>query len=237
MSKRILAFSSSRVGNSSYLETSVPIIEKFLDDKPLHIAFIPFASVEKDYETYADNVRTALQSLVHTITIVEHHNAKNIIDQSDVILVGGGNSFKLLHDIYEANILDAIRNKVSGGAPYIGWSAGSNILCPTIATTNDMPVIQPKSFNALGLFPFQINPHYTSQRLAGNNGETRDQRLAEFMKMNPGISVVGLPEGTALQLEDDALKFIGPSNGLLLYAEENNVRKEIVDGESLSFLL
>lgn len=237
MSKHILAFSSSRVGINGYLETAVPLIKIFLDAAPLHIAFIPFASVEIDYEEYASAVRSALQSLPHTITVVDQRDAKNIIEQSDVIMVGGGNSFKLLHDIYEANVLDVIRNKVSAGAPYIGWSAGSNILCPAIATTNDMPIIQPQSFNALGLFPFQINPHYINQKSADHNGETRDQRLEEFMKMNPGISVVGLPEGSALHLEDSVLKFIGPSQGLLLYAEENNLRKEIVDGEDLSFLL
>lgn len=233
MSKRILAFSSSRVGNTGYLETAIPVMKEFLGEKILNIAFIPFASVKEDYEMYADSVRTALQNLPHTITIVDMRNAKNSLDQSDVILVGGGNTFKLLHDIYEANILDVIRNKVSGGAPYIGWSAGSNILCPTIATTNDMPVIQPKSFNALGLFPFQINPHYISYKPLGHNGETRDQRLAEFMQMNPGISVVCLPEGTGLRMENDALQFVGPSNGVLLNAEKNNLRKEIVDGEIL----
>ena len=237
MAKRILAFSSSRSGSSGYLETALPLIKNFLGDKPLQVAFIPFATAGNDYEVYADNVRTALKSLPHTITTVNQKDAKNSIEQSDVIMVGGGNTFKLLHDIYEANILDAIRNKVSSGKPFIGWSAGSNILCPSISTTNDMPIIEPKSFNALGLFPFQINPHYVNEKPAGHNGETRDQRLAEFMTMNPGISVVGLPEGTALHLEDGVLRFIGPQKGLLLYADENNIRKEITDGEDLSFLL
>ena len=237
MSKRILAFSSSRVGISGYLETAVPLIKNFLGAAPLHIAFIPFASVENDYEEYGSAVRSALQTLPHTIAVVQQRDAKNTIAQSDVIMVGGGNSFKLLHDIYEANVLDVIRNKVSAGAPYIGWSAGSNILCPAIATTNDMPIIQPKSFNALGLFPFQINPHYINQKPGGHNGETRDQRLEEFLKMNPGISVIGLPEGSALHLEHSVLKYLGSFTGLLLHAEQNNLRKEIVDGEDLSFLL
>jgi len=237
MAKRILAFSSSRAGTSGYLETALSLIKNFLGDKLLQIAFIPFASVDNNYEGYAENVRTALQSLPHTITALNHENAKKGIEQSDVIMVGGGNTFKLLHDIYEANILDSIRNKVSSGTPYIGWSAGSNILCPTIGTTNDMPIIEPKSFNALGLLPFQINPHYTNQKHAGHNGETREQRLEEFMKMNPGISVAGLPEGTALHLDGEVLQFIGAFKGVLLQADDNIIRREITDGQDLSFLL
>ena len=112
MAKRILAFSSSRAGTSGYLETALSLIKNFLGDKLLQIAFIPFASVDNNYEGYAENVRTALQSLPHTITALNHENAKKGIEQSDVIMVGGGNTFKLLHDIYEANILDSIRNKV-----------------------------------------------------------------------------------------------------------------------------
>lgn len=237
MTKRILAFSSSRAGTGGYLETALTLIKNFLGDKPLLIAFVPFASADTNYEAYADKVRTALQILPHTITALKHENAKKGIEQSDVIMVGGGNTFKLLHDIYEANILDSIRNKVSSGTRYIGWSAGSNILSPSIATTNDMPIIEPKSFNALGLLPFQINPHYTNQKLAGQNGETRDQRLEEFMKMNPGISVAGLPEGTALHLDSEVLHFIGPYKGVLLQAGDKVIRKEIFEGEDLSFLL
>jgi len=213
------------------------LIKNFLGDKPLHIAFIAFASADNNYEAYADNVRTALQSLPHIITAIKHENAKEGIEHSDAIMVGGGNTFKLLHDIYESNIPDSICNKVSSGTPYIGWSAGSNILCPTIATTNDMPIIEPKSFKALGLLPFQINPHYINQKSAGYNGETRDQRLEEFMKMNPGISVAGLPEGTALHRDGEILQFIGPHKGILMQAGARIIRKEIADGEDLSFLL
>ena len=100
-----------------------------------------------------------------------------------------------------------------------------------------MPIIELKSFNALGLLPFQINPHYTNQKPAGHSGETRTQRLEEFMKLNPGISVVALPEGTALLLEGGVLQFTGPHKGVLLQACNNVIHKEIVDGEDLSFLL
>ena len=237
---RILAFSSSRVGNSGYLETAAPVIKDFLGDKDLNIAFIPFALVGNDYDEYALMVKKGLEGLPFSIDTVKFVNAKEVIEKADVIMVGGGNTFKLLHDIYEFKLLDIIRDKVNKGAPYIGWSAGSNILGPTIGTTNDMPVIEPKSFNALGLFPFQINPHYTNAKPEGHNGETRDQRLEEFIKLNPGLPIVCLPEGTALKLENGALQFIGQLPGILFYAEVNQdetIRKEISANDDLSFLL
>ncbi len=237
---RIIAFSSSRTDNSSYLETAAPIIKDFLGEQPLKIAFIPFASVDNNYEGYVTMVREGLSGLPHTIYEVNTSNAKSVIAQSNVIMVGGGNTFKLLHDIYNLGLLDPIRDKVNAGVPYIGWSAGANITGPTIGTTNDMPVIEPKSFNALGLFPFQINPHYINQTIAGHNGETRDDRLSEFVKLNPGIPVVGLPEGTALLLEEGVLTFIGQRTGVLFTSDEfaNMLnRREIAIEEDLSYLL
>ena len=237
--KRILAFSSSRSGNSDYLQTAVPIIKKFLGAKSLNIAFIPFASVDNNYEAYTAMVRTAMADLPYTIMMVQPDNAPAIIKQADVVMVGGGNTFKLLYYIYYLKLLDIIRDKVNEGAPYIGWSAGSNITCPGIGTTNDMPVIEPKSFNALGLFPFQLNPHYFNVKIEGQNGETRDQRLEEFMQMNPGIPIVALPEGTVLRLEGPVLNFVGKCPAILFYWDENAtiVNRQIMTEEDISFLL
>ncbi|MDB5278416.1 MAG: pepE [Ferruginibacter sp.] len=236
---RLLVFSSSRAGNGGYLETALEPIKNFLGDSALTIAFIPFASVDGDYEAYAAMVRLGLGSLPHTIITVQPENAKATIEKADVIMVGGGNTFKLLHDIYDCQLLDIIRDKVNKGILYIGWSAGSNITGPGIGTTNDMPVIAPKSFNALGLLPFQINPHYTNAKPAGHHGETRDQRLEEFMQMNPGLPIVALPEGTFLQLEAAHLQFSGGQPGMLFYWDENEkaTKREIIPGEDLSFLL
>ncbi len=240
MSKnRILAFSSSRVGSGGYLQVAAPQINAFLGHQALKIAFIPFAAVERDYESYADMVKKALKDLPYNIQAVLPSDLTQV-KQADVIMVGGGNTFKLLHDIYAFKLLELIREKVNAGCPYIGWSAGSNILAPGIGTTNDMPVVEPHSFNALGLFPFQVNPHYHNEVVAGQNGETRDQRLQEFVLMNPGLPIVALPEGSSLKLEASTLQFLGSSNGFLFGGPNrpaDDVKQEIAGGADLSFLL
>ncbi|MEO6721344.1 MAG: dipeptidase PepE [Ferruginibacter sp.] len=237
---RVLVFSSSRAGKGGYLSSAAPVIKSFLGDVPLNIAFIPFASVGNDFDEYASMVKAGLADLHYNINAVMPANAKAVIEQADVIMVGGGNTFKLLHDIYKYQLLDIIRDKINAGAPYIGWSAGSNITGPTIATTNDMPVIEPKSFNALGLLPFQINPHYTNKKIEGHNGETRDQRLQEFLTLNPGVPIIALPEGTALMLDNGILHFIGQVPGILFSTQSDTgeiIRREISAGEDLSDLL
>jgi len=234
----VLTFSSSRTGSGGYLETAAPEIHKFLGTAQLQIAFIPFASVNNDYEVYAEMVRKALVELPYQIKTVKESNAASLIENADVIMVGGGNTFKLLHDLYALQLMELIKTKVqAGGTPFIGWSAGSNIAGVTICTSNDMPIINPGSFTALGLLPFQINPHYYNQPVAGFNGETRDQRLTEFLQLNPAVPVVALPEGTALLLEDGCLKLIG-SNALLLRWQNNMaVRTELSSADDLSFLV
>ena len=233
---KILAFSSSRNGNGTYLESAIPLIKEFLGNNSLHIAFIPFASVDS-HEEYINSVRKALTILPHSINLITHHNAITIIEQSDAIMVGGGNSFKLLHDLYKTEVLELIRNKIQAGTPYTGWSAGSNILSPTICTSNDMPVIQPQSFKALGVFPFQINPHYYNQITHGFNGETRDQRLFEFLKINPDARVIGLPEGTALHLDGETLILQGSVDAVLFYAEQNKIVRKVITKGDVSFLM
>lgn len=236
---RILALSSSRSGNDGYLETALPYIKEFLVDKKGRVAFIPFASVDRDYEHYLSMVQEGLASLSLEIALVNEKNAAAVLKTAEVIIVGGGNTFKLLHDLYAFGILETIKEKIKTGTPYIGWSAGANIAGRSIATTNDMPIIQPAGFSALGFLPFQINPHYLNQQPEGFHGETRDQRLTEFIRMNPGATVVGLPEGTALVREGKNLRYLGTVPGVFFQTGEGGLplRRELVPNEDLSFLI
>jgi dipeptidase E len=236
---RILALSSSRSGNGGYLESALPYIKEFLGDKKGRVAFIPFASVDRDYDHYLSMVQEGLASLSLGIVLVNEENATTVLKQSDVIMVGGGNTFKLLHDLYALSLLETIQEKIKNGTPYIGWSAGANISGCSIATTNDMPIIQPAGFSALGFLPFQINPHYLNQQPKGFHGETRDQRLMEFIRMNSGSSVVGLPEGTALVREGKNLRYLGTVPAVLFHMGEGGLplRRELPPNEDLSFLL
>ncbi len=235
---KLLAFSSSRVGNGGYLESVAPVVNSFLGNKTLNVAFIPFASVNAYYEVYADMVRKGLSGLPLSIHTVTNIHAKETIERADVIMVGGGNTFKLLHDLYARSLMEVINNKVLFGTPYIGWSAGSNIVGETICTSNDMPIIYPSSFNAFGFLPFQINPHYYNQPIIGFNGETRDQRLAEFLQLNQNKKVVALPEGTALILVNEQLRLTGHANAVLFKWEINaTTRSELPLETNLSYLL
>jgi len=235
---KVLAISSSRVGNGDILENALPLIQEFLGNDKLSIAFVPFASVQRKYDEYGKMIIDALASLPYSIDIVKPASAKSTLQNSNVIMIGGGNTFKLLHDIYELDLFDLIQSLVKNGVPYIGWSAGANITGKSICTTNDMPIIEPLSFVSLGFFNFQINPHYINLRLEGHHGETRDQRLEEFVVLNPSIPIVALPEGTALSLNNSTLNFIGDKDGILFQADSNKIpfKKTITVNEDLSWL-
>lgn len=237
---KVLAFSSSRVGNSGYLEQAFPIIQKFLEGETLNIAFIPFADATNNYQVYFDKVKQGLSGLQHHFVLIEQAYNMEALQEADVIMVGGGNTFKLMHDLCAYDMLDVVKTKVLEGIPYIGWSAGSNITGPGIFTTNDMPIIEPKSFKSLGFFPFQLNPHYVNVKPAGFHGETRNERLHEFLLLNPTSRIVGLPEGTALQLENNKLLLLGESSAILfmLDADDGSLSMRSLEANSdVSWLL
>jgi dipeptidase E len=149
--------------------------------------------------------------------------------------VGGGNTFRLLQCLHETGLLDAIRERVLAGMPYLGWSAGSNVACPTIRTTNDMPVVEPPSLDALNLLPFQLNPHYSDYHPPGHRGETRAERLAEFVALNAGVPVLGLREGSILRREGERLTLLGvPDDAVLLGL---GAMQSVHRGDDLSYLL
>jgi dipeptidase E len=149
-------------------------------------------------------------------------------------VVGGGNTFHLLSTLYAGALMVPIKHAIADATPYIGWSAGSNICGQSIRTTNDMPIIEPPSFEALNIVPFQLNPHYADYQPEGHNGETRDQRLFEFTALNPTTPVVAIREGTALTLTDSKLSLAGDKEG---YVFLGNEKSPIAPGADLTELL
>lgn len=232
---KLLLLSSSRVEGFGYLQHAIEDIRAHLGAAK-RLTFIPYAGVTVSYDAYLAMVSSALSPLGYQIqSIHQMQSTKHAILESDAILVGGGNTFCLLNQLYQNDLLEPIREAVISGIPYIGWSAGSNLAGATIKTTNDMPIIEPSSFDALNLLPFQINPHYLDGNPPGHQGETREQRINEFLVVNPDAKVVGLPEGTALRRMDQQLTYLGDKPGFLFDRVMGKV--SLQDGQDLSHLL
>ena len=219
-----------------YLDYPKLEIQKFLGDKPFTALFIPYAAVTFSFDLYESKVEERFAEIGHHITSIHHFSDPvDAVKNSDVIVVGGGNTWQLVRILHDNGIMDAIRQKVIMGTPYIGWSAGSNITCPTLQTTNDMPVVDPKGFDCMGLVPFQINPHYLDANPEGHGGETREQRIEEYIEINPEITVVGLREGTMLKCEGRSLKLIGGRSARIFKKGMRPV--ELNANDDFSFLL
>ncbi len=231
---KLLLLSSSRAGNSDYLAPGLPFIADQLAGIN-QVLFIPYAGVSLSYDSYQQMVQSALSPLgIEVQSIHQMPDPLAAVQQAQAIMVGGGNTFQLLHVLYQQQLLPAMRDKIQQGTPYIGWSAGSNIAGLSIRTTNDMPIVQPASFDALQLLPCQLNPHYTDYKPAGFHGETRDMRLAEFMHLEPGTAIIALPEGSALRREADKLTYLGQSDGYLFIGGSKTA---ILPGADLSAFL
>lgn len=231
---KLLLLSSSRAGNSDYLAPGLSLIAEQLTG--IHqVLFIPYAGVSVSYDAYQQMVQSALAPLgIEVQSIHQMPDPLLAVQQAQAIMVGGGNTFQLLHLLYQQQLVTAIRDKVQQGTPYIGWSAGANIAGLSIRTTNDMPIVQPASFDALQLLPCQLNPHYTDYKPAGFHGETRDMRLAEFMHLEPATAIIGLPEGSALRREVEKLTYLGQQDGYLFIGGSKTA---ILPGADLSAFL
>ncbi|URL02310.1 dipeptidase PepE [Avibacterium sp. 20-126] len=231
--KKMLLMSGSKYKDTGYLVHCMPWLKTFLSEyRGKTIGFVPYAGVSRSYDEYENGVKQALAEL--EMDIISVHRGKthlDIIEQADVIAIGGGNTFCLLNGLYEHHLLDAIRQKVQQGTPYFGWSAGANVAGKSIMTTNDMPILYPPSFDALNLFPHQINPHFISGKIAGHNGESREERLAEFLMINPESQVYALPEGTALHIQGQQASVLDISQ-----AQQSAVLKLSKNGACQSYL-
>ncbi len=233
---RLLLISNSTNAGEPYLDYPKDYIREFLGSQPLKALFIPYAAVTFSFDNYEEKVSERFREIGHDIISIHRFNDPvSAVKDASVIVVGGGNTWKLLKMIRENKLIDIVREKVFSGTPYIGWSAGSNVACPTIRTTNDMPVVEPDSFEAFNLIPFQINPHFVDSNPAGHAGETREQRIEEFVEINPDIFVAGLREGTMLLRESNKIILRGPKK--LRVFRRGTLPMELGQDDDLSFLL
>ncbi len=208
---RLLLISNSTNAGEAYLEYPKQNIKDFLAKSNVKkIMFVPYAAVSFSYDEYQQKVANRLAEVgIEVDSVHNYDNQIEAIKNAEAIVVGGGNTFHLMSCMQKFGLIQAIREKVQAGTPYIGWSAGSNVTCPTICTTNDMPIVEPMTFKAINLIPFQINPHYLDAHPDGHAGETREQRLTEYINANQGMYVAGLREGCMFVIEDGKIGMIG----------------------------
>jgi dipeptidase E len=234
--RRLLLLSNSKNPDAGVLEHALVAIRDFLGAGARRVVFVPYASVARSWDDYAAWARPPFEALGYEFSSAHAGgDPAAAVRDADAVFVGGGNTFQLLRALYDTGLVEALRARVRDGMPYMGASAGTNVACPTIKTTNDMPIIEPPTFDALGLVPFQINPHYTDATIAGHGGETRDERLGEFLRVNPGVRVVGLREGTMLRVEGDRVTLLGDRPARVFTGVA--AHEEYAPGASLQLLL
>lgn len=236
MTKRLLLLSNSTMKGQQYLGWPQDHITDFFGREVKTILFIPYAGVTFSFDEYAESVGSRFNELGYRLqSIHKIEIRKGFLDDFDAIVVGGGNTFQLTHLLQKHNLVGMLRDAVLQGMPFIGWSAGSNIACPSIRTTNDMPVIEPESFQVLNLIPFQINPHYTEATIPDHGGESRQMRIEEFITVNQDTKVVGLPEGSLLRIENEKMTYFGQGKcKLFAYGAD---QQTFHDGQDMSWLL
>jgi dipeptidase E len=233
---KLLLISNSTMPGEAYLDYPKNEIKKFLGNKPLTVLFIPYAAVTFSFGLYEQKVAERFGELGYQVKSIHRFSDQvRAVNEAEVIVVGGGNTWQLVRMLHDNQLMDAIRAKVLGGTPYIGWSAGSNVACPTLRTTNDMPIIDPKGFDTIALVPFQINPHYLDANPEGHGGETREQRIEEFLEINPDVYVIGLREGTMLRVENKKMSLIGNRTARIFKKGTSPV--ELGSEDDFSFLL
>jgi dipeptidase E len=231
--KSALLISNSTSHGSGYLDHCEKAMKDYLGDVR-EVLFVPYASPDRD--SYEEKARERFGEMGYAIrSLHRQENPGEAVAEADAIFIGGGNTFLLLRSLYEDNVVELIRTRVEEGMKYMGTSAGSNVACATINTTNDMPIVYPPTFDAIGLVPFILNPHYLDPDPGSTHkGETRMQRIREFHKLED-TPVLGLRESAILHLEGDSLTLEGPTGAKLFKRGEDPV--EYSPGSDLSFLM
>ena len=231
--RRLLLISNSTLYRSGYLDHAEREIRDFVGNSARAI-FVPFAV--HDLRVYAAKAQERFRDMGFALTSIHDvSNKARAVDEADLVFVGGGNTFRLLKGLYDYGVLGAIRRRVAAGMPYIGSSAGSIVACPTLKTTKDMPVVQPPSFEALGLVSFQISPHYLDPDASSTHmGETQEERIMQFLEENEE-PVVGLREGSILRVQDGVVTLKGTATARIFKRGEAPV--EIAPGSNLCAML
>jgi dipeptidase E len=227
--KQLLLISSSVVYGGGYLDHAETEIRDHLRNVQ-SVLFVPYAL--KDHESYCAKVSTRLQAMGYRFDSIHRgSDPQENIRNAEAIFIGGGNTFRLLKSLHEKNLLGEIRNRVDQGMPYMGSSAGTNVACPTIRTTNDMPIVEPPSLTALGLVSFQVNPHYIDPDPNSKHmGETREDRIREFLEEND-VPVVGLREGAIIRVQNGEILLKGISGARIFRRGQDPV--EVNPGTNL----
>jgi dipeptidase E len=226
--QKIIIASTSTLHNGEYLTYLMPTLKPLFKDVK-NLLFIPYARPSGlTHEAYTQKVSESFAAnlSINVKGIHEYENPIEAVENAEAIFTGGGNTFVLVNELYRNNVLDAIEKVVKNGTPYLGTSAGSNICGLTIGTTNDMPVIYPPSFRTLGLVSFNINPHYQDPDTNSKHmGETRETRIKEFHYYNPQ-PVLGLREGSWLEVNGDSIKLKGNLTARLFKKNEKPIEIE-----------
>jgi dipeptidase E len=232
-SPRILLISNSTVHGRGYLDHVADEIKTFLGPVK-DVLFFPFALFDRD--DYAAKAKSRFAAMGYSLESAHATDKpQNATEQTDAIFIGGGNTFRLLKALQDLELLEPIRRKVKSGAPYIGSSAGSNVAGPTIKTTKDMPIVQPCSFDALGLVPFQISPHFQDPDPNSTHmGETQEERILQFLEENE-TPVVGIREGAWLWIEKGAVTLKGKTGARIFRRGQAPV--EVTPGTEISKLV
>jgi dipeptidase E len=230
---RLLLISNSTAHGEGYLDHCFGEIQSVLRGIRT-IVFVPFALADrKGYGRKATDRFAA--GGIETSVLTADASGAHSLEGAEAVFIGGGNTFRLLDAVQRAGMIEPLRERVRGGMPYLGASAGINLACPTIRTTNDMPIVEPATFAALGLVPFQINPHYVDPMPGSiHMGETREQRIAEYLEEN-ALPVVGLRENAWIRVEGPSAT-LGGRNGARLFRRGREPEERAV-GADLSDLL
>ncbi|MFK5856054.1 MAG: dipeptidase PepE [Bacteroidota bacterium] len=244
MNKKLLLISNSTMAGEDYLGWPQEYIKDFLTTENVKkVTFVPYAGVSlsdkgltDSYDVYTERVSQVFKKMgFEIVSVHQSDDPVKLVNESEAIAVGGGNTFHLVAEMQKTGIMDAIKKRTELGVPYMGWSAGSNVACPTLMTTNDMPIVEPPSFNCMNVIPFQINPHYLDANPEGHGGETREQRIEEFLVVNKKMKVLGLREASLLLIDGDSMKLLGSRDARLFQHGIEPI--EYSSGVDLSFLL